>query len=225
VAATQTSIIPSLRIRVTPEQQQKLTDELDGVRDGARKAINGAINKLLPRVRTRVTNELGDLLTAKKNNIRNRITVRKSTAATLSGSVNILLRQIALVNFKNKDTRTKAARKKFGSKGSGRGVDVQIYKAGPTINFPHAFVATGKRDQAGGVGNKHIFQRVSNAAGRMAPRFPIVSLKGISLMKEFERRPDMQRRIQDFIADDLPRQLDSQVNRLLKRPKQFTPDA
>jgi hypothetical protein len=41
----------------------------------------------------------------------------------------------------------------------------------------------------------------------------------VSLMTEFENRPDMRKRVQDFIAARMDKELDSQVNRFLNRKK------
>jgi hypothetical protein len=135
--------------------------------------------------------------------------------------VNILLRQIALINFRHKEKRKKRG---WGTKKSGTGVEVQIYKSGQTVRFPHAFIATGKRDQSGGGGNRHIFQRASrgggsafNAGASLVPRFPLNSLKGISLMREFQKSPEMQARVKNRIATEMDKELASQVNRLLNR--------
>src|SRR5688572_16979853 len=124
---TRSSLIPQLRIAFDPAQTRRAGDELASVRNGLPRAINGAINRLLPKVRTQTTRELAGHVTAKPNNIRNRIFTRKSTVATLSGSVNIQRRAIALINFKHKERRKK---KGWGTAKSGTGVEVQIYKNG-----------------------------------------------------------------------------------------------
>jgi hypothetical protein len=209
---------PSMRISFDEGKLRKAEQELAGIRNGMARAISGAINKTLRSTKTQTANELYALLTAKRGNILRRIFNTPSSPQTLRGSTNIQLRQIALVNFKHKEKRKK---KKWGTAKSGTGVVVQIYKNGPGQRFPHAFIATGRRDQADGAGNKHIFQRVSNAAGKRVARFPLVSLKGVSLMKEFEKRPDMRRRVQDHVAARMDKELDSQVDFLLKRPKAF----
>src|SRR5687768_5316121 len=94
------SPIPSLRVSFDEGTMRRASEDLAGIKNGMRRAVSGAINKVVPKVRTRVTRELGAVLTVKPNNIRNRITTTKATPQKLSGSANILLRQIALVNFK-----------------------------------------------------------------------------------------------------------------------------
>lgn len=217
MAATTVQVIPQLRIAFTAESMARAQADLAGVRNGMPRAVAGAINKLLPKTRTRVTRELGSVVTAKPNNIRSRIKVSsRATPQRLSGSVDILLRQIAAINFQHKEKRKK---KGWGTKASGTGVEVKFLKNGPSLHLPHAFVATGKRDQAGGLGNRHIFQRVSGASGKLVARFPIVSIRGLSLMKVFEADVGMQRRVRDYIDGEASKELESQVNRLLKRPR------
>lgn len=220
MASPVTRTIPSLRVSFDEGTLRRGERELAGIKNGMARAISGAINKVIPKVRTRTTRELADVLTAKPNNIRNRITTTKATPQKLRGSANILLRQIALINFKHREKRKKRG---WGTTASGTGVEVQIYKQGGAQRFPHAFIAKGKRSKKGDEGNRHIFQRVSNSAGRRVKRFPLVSLKGISLMKEFEKRADMQARVQEFIAGETTKDFNSQVNRLLKRPVGFQP--
>lgn len=215
--ALRTTTIPGLRVTFEPDALRRADEDLKGVTNGLPRAQAGAINKVLPRIRTVVTNELGGVLTAKRNNILGRVRIgHKATPQKLSGSIHIQLRQIALINFKHKEKRRKRG---WGTRASGSGVTVQIYKNGAAQTFPHAFIATGRRDQSGGGGNRHIFQRVSNAAGRRVARFPVVSLKGVSLMKEYQKRPDMQARVNDRIGLETTKQLESQTDRLLKRPR------
>lgn len=216
MASPVTHTLPSLRIRFADDKVRAAEADLAGIRNGLPRAISGAINKLLKKTRTRTTQELANIVTVAPNNIRRRITKVDSTVKTLRGAVHIQLRQIALINFKFKEKRRK---KKWGTAASGTGVEVQIFKNGPAQRFPHAFVAKGRRDQKGGGGNRHIFERVRSAAGKRVARFPIVSLKGVSMMKVFESRPDAQRRVRDYIDAETPKELDSQVNYLLKRRK------
>jgi hypothetical protein len=222
MASNTTRSPAALRVRFSEASMRQAEADLVGVANGMPKAIAGAINKVLGKAKTSTVNELTNLLTAKRGNILGRVKIHRQDRATpqkLDGRVSILQRRIGLVNFKHTEKRKKRG---WGTKKSGTGVTVQIYKSGGTLSNPNAFLAVGKKDQAGGKGNKHIFEREGRFGPRPA-RFPIIRLNGVSLMTEFENRKDMQGRVRARIATEMDKELASQVNRLLGRPKAFAP--
>jgi hypothetical protein len=208
----------AVTISINQRQIDELARELTGIKNGVPKAISGAINKLLPKGRTEVVNGLADVLTAKKSAIRRmpsgkeRITIVRSSPTTLEGRIKVLTRKIGLVNFKHAVSKT-------------AGVTFQIYKGGGAVRLRHAFRAVGRN------ANKHIFQRQRRGIGKgtaggfslnpnrgFVARLPIESMQGPSLLTVYRNHPGLHTRVEKRIADELQKELDSQVSRLLKRP-------
>jgi hypothetical protein len=205
------NLIPSLRISFSEAKMRKAQAELAGIRGGVPRAISGAINKTVAKGRTLVTDELFALLTLKRKDIRGSITSRNAKPTRLQGHIKIHERPVPLAWFKVKENRKKRG---WGTKASGTGVEVQIYKTGTARKFPHAFLIASKL----GRGGKRVTERQMSGSYRV-PRQPLMFPAGVSLRMEYVKRPDIQAKVKSLLDADLDRQLDSQVNRLLNRKK------
>ena len=208
----------AVEVRFDERQLERARVELAGISNGLNKALAGAINKVLTKGRTEVVRGLSETLTAKPSRIRKtpggteRITLRKASADRLEGLIKILARPIGLINFKLKEVRKKRKGRKYGTSYPGEGVFGQIYKSGQPFRLKHAFKAIGRG------GNLHIFQRVKKG-GKYTPRQPIEALKGPSLLTVYREHPELHAQVEKRITEELGKELDSQIDRFLKRSK------
>lgn len=206
---------PALDIEIDQAMYEQLRRELRSVPDGVRKAEVGAINHTLPKGRTIIVNRLAEMLTAKKANIRQRTDVRKADREHLSGTITIMGRKIALTNFKFTDTTNRKTH-------TGHGVNVQIFRGGNTLNFPHAFVGTGANN------NRQVFQRLPGRGARVGDaahykpnvgkiKQKLESIQGESLYDVFQADPSIQRDVMNAIRSAFAEALLSQIDRFLGR--------
>lgn len=210
----------SIAVTVTVSQRQidQLQRELVGIANGVPRAITGSINKVLGKARTEVVAGLMETLAIKKKDVlrtpsgTERITVVKASKDRLEGLVRVMGRPIGLVNFQHKDLRKRRKNRRYGQSFPGEGVRVQIYRNQPPTLLRHVFKTTGRG------GNVHLFQRTMRG-GKPSPRLPIERLTGPSLLTVVRKNPQISTRVQDRIDSELQKELDSQVNRLLKRRK------
>lgn len=205
-------LIPAIEIKVSSAQMLKLETELKDIKDGVPRAIMSAINKTVSQGRTVAVRELANVLTVKTGNIRARTSVLKATRKKLFGSVTILGRRIGLINFKVKDTG-----KGKGRGRTGKGVIAQAYKNSPPERFPKAFIAMGKEN------NKHVFER-RRKDGKLAPRLPIFSRKGLSLLDVYKQTPSIQNATETKIKAIFGEKLKSATDWLLNRKNGERPE-
>lgn len=204
-----------------------MTSELTGFRNGVGRVVSGAINKLLPKGRTEVVDGLVSVLNIKRSAAlyfpkddedpkakrRERISLVKSTPTKLEGKITVLTRPIGLINFNPKEKRKKK-RRKYGTSLPGEGVTVQVYRGGGTQHFKHSFIAVGANN------NRHIFVRryAGGKVGTYRGQYPLDRRQGPSLLTVYKKHPEIDTRVQDRLDADLQKELDSQLNRILKRP-------
>lgn len=207
----------AVSVKFDSRQVERARVELAGISNGLNKALSGAINKVLTKGRTEVVRGLTEVLDIKPSAVRKtpggkeRISIQRANPGKLEGFIRILSRPIGLINFKIKEKRKKK-RRKWGASYPGEGIFGKVYKAGPAIRLKHAFIATGAS------GNKHVFQR-SKVGGGYSKRHPIESLKGPSLLTVYRENPELHQRTENRIQEELAKELDSQINRFLKRSK------
>lgn len=207
----------AVTVKFDERQVERARVELAGISNGLSKALAGAINKVLTKGRTEVVRGLSETLAVKPSRIRQtpggteRISIRRAMPSKLEGFIKILARPIGLINFKIKEKRKKKGRK-YGAVYPGEGIFGQVYKSGPAFRLKHAFIAKGRS------GNVHVFQRTRKGSKYVA-RQPIEALKGPSLLTVYREHPELHERTERRIADELAKELDSQINRFLKRSK------
>jgi hypothetical protein len=218
----------AVTISISQRQLDDLTSELTGFKNGVGRVVSGAINKLLPKGRTEVVNSLVSILAVKRSAIthfplsdadgpgakkRERISLVKANPTKLEGKITVLTRRIGLINFEVKEKRKKRGRK-YGTSLPGEGVTVRVYRGGPQQHFPHSFIAYGAHN------NRHIFLRrhAGGKVGTRAGRFPLDRRQGPSLLTVYKNHPEIDTRVQDRLDHELQKELDSQLNRILKRP-------
>jgi len=187
-------------------QLKNLRETLEGIPRAYHRAVSGAIKRTLLKVRTKVIRQLAGILTVKRKNIGKRITVQ---AYGESGTLKIVAREIGLINFSYSETKY-AKIKRDGSIATA-GITSRLYKGGPEIRYPHAFVAKGKS------GNLHIWERAMEPGGKRAGRLPIERLNGLSLYEVYAQRPALLEEATEGLREELSVQLASQIDRFLGR--------
>lgn len=212
-----------ISVKFDPRQVERARVELAGISNGLNKALSGAINKVLTKGRTEAVNGLASVLNISKRNIRysrwtdkkgereERVYLIKSAPDKLEGFIRILARPLGLINYKFKEVRKKRKGRKYGTSYPGEGIFASVYKGKP-FRLKHAFVAMGKQ------GIEHIFER-RKAGGRYAARTPIKSVKGPSLLTVYREHPELHAQVEKRITEELGKELDSQIDRFLKRSK------
>lgn len=188
-----------LIIGVDETQRKELAEVLANVRNGVPRAISGAINKVLPKARTRFVRAVGDRITVPAREVRERIAVKKASPATLEGTVTITRKPIPLIEFRARQTK----------KG---GVTVQVRKGQAREKFRDSFIAKMKS------GHEGVFRRRFKGKGRVA-RLPIDERFGPTVLGVISGAPGLLNEELAAAHEDLGRQIDSQVDRLLNRKK------
>jgi hypothetical protein len=197
--------------------------ELVSIPNGISRAVQGAVNKTLEKGRTLVKVRLFEILAVKKQSViaktpsgADRIKVLPyGQESSDGGTLRILTREIGLINFEHRILPN-------------GGIIFHLYRDGAGETDEDRSVRYFR-----GVGlsnNRHIFYR--NIA---APKFKVLDAhykknigkvrqrvhvaKGVSLLIVFRSRPTIGTEVLALFKREFPIQLDSQVDRLLKRPK------
>lgn len=180
---------------------------LSAVKNGVNRAISGAINKTTSKAGTFVKRGFVELLTAKSSALKKRLYTTKANPGKLEGSVRIQARPMGLANFQLTEDRKK---KGWGTAASGTGVKVRVRRDGPVIVLPRAFVAKLQ------YGNIHVTQRkvFGGKIGTKAGRAPLAAQYSERLGAIYETSP-LKNKTNEFLAAEFPKQLDSQISRLL----------
>ena len=185
------------RFEYSVAELAKAETALRDIKNGVPRATAGATNKTLAKAKTAVIRGLTAYLTIQRANLLRRVYVRKAGQNGQQGFLKIMGREVSLANFAVKDTRKRG----YLGEPKGSGVVGQIVR-GTTVVFDGDFIAQGK------FGNVQAFHRMTKA------RLPIEADYSSSLFKLFTRSP-VKAQVEQLVADDLPKQLDSQIDRLL----------
>lgn len=193
-------------IRVSTAQQSELDSALEGIRNGVNRAISAAINAATRKGRDFARKTVRRALalldpTALDARFRN----KRATPSRLAGDIWISGRSVALTQFEVRDTRNP---KGWGTAASGQGVFLKTFETQGEQQFPHAFVATGKQFGTA------VFQRQRRGAGTWRDRRKLTRMPAVPTSEIFEKT-GLVSALQGMLEEELPRQLDAQVNRLL----------
>lgn len=223
-----------LTIGVSPAQFAELERELVGIKDGVKKALAGAINKVTAKATTRVKREIKKRVSLKMSSISEAVKTVKTSAKSdpIVGKIRLSDSPRPLIDFPNRRLK--------------KGYSVRI-RPGKPSKFPRAFAATMKS------GHRGLFGRVKGTdvkpktkplvwygeggvrqvthltvAGYKPPkiggsgyvsRLPIKELFGPSITAIYANTPGLIEREIETIQLDLRGELLSQVDRFLKRAK------
>ena len=171
---------------------------LSAIKNGLPRATTAAINKTIAKARTAALRGLTQYLTVRRPVLDKRISIRKATVGRPEATLRVLGREIGLINFKARDTR------KPGKRG-GQGVVYEIIRGQPVGPGDNDFFIAKSPS-----GNRHVWERAYGA-----PRLPISVQYSPSLYSIYTRGP-VKGQVETLVQQDLPRQLDSQIDRFLR---------
>lgn len=186
-----------------------------------------ALNKTLAKVRTQVKLVVKQKVNIPARYINDNNVIRTVTANknTLSGAIRVSRKPIPLIEYgatqtKNGVTlsreihsRTKLDKK--GTKGiagyaakrnASGGVNVKVQRDGGVEHHPHFFIAMTRSGHIG------VFRR------RTPKRHPIDQMYGPAVVGVLAGVPSMLEKLQQFAADDLGKQVASQIQRFTANP-------
>ena len=194
-----------IQVTVSPEQRAKLAEDLADIRNGVPRAVSAAVNRTLSTGRSRIVKRIRAEVAIKAKDAREAIRLRKATAAKPEGFIVISKKPIPLYDF--------------GAKQGKGGVTVKVRKAGGRETLKGTFIA---KMRSGHVG---VFERklTGGPGSKRVKRLPIRERFGPSLLVVFEGAPGVAAEEIAALGDVLQKNLDSQVNRLLNRPKSPPP--
>jgi hypothetical protein len=184
----------------TDDAKERYLDALlDGIANGVPRVISGAINKVLPRARTGFARAVRERITLAYGAVLERIAIRRATVQDLAGLIIITRKGVPLSEYK--------ARWSLRS-----GVTVQVRKGAAAERFPESFTRTLSS------GHKGVFRR-RFVGGKRVPRLPIDQRYGPTVEGVVEGAPGLLEEQVELASEDLDRQIESQVDRLLVRGK------
>jgi len=187
---------PQSSFDVQYDQQDlwRLHKQLLHVPGGYERALKGAINKTLRKMRTEITRTLSNQSGIKQKAIRDQMQMLKPTRSYLKGRVVFGDERIPLIDL--------------GARQTQKGVTFQS-EGGERDLIPSAFVTTLGA-------HKGVFKRKSAGDG-MVGRLPIYELFGPSVTGMFSQAPRVRRDVQEDAGDYLDHYTEQEVNRLLER--------
>lgn len=200
---------------------KSLNRALDGIKDGAPKALRGAVNKTLKGVVTDWSREVGSIINLPQKRIKKDIRIaKKASLHDVSGRVTTSGKPVNLIEFQATQLK--------------KGVKVRVLKGGARELIEGAFMATVS-DPDGGV-HKLVFWRkkTSDNASYIGTkkrkpwreygalpreyRLPIQAKWGPRI-QDYAGRDDVLQNVEGKGRDRLKKELASQTDRLLQRQK------
>lgn len=211
-------------LEADPVSIARAKEELRAMPGAFAKAVPAAVNKTLDRAKTMTVRQLAEILAVKSQQVirytpggTERIRVVPYGQETADGgTLRIMKRPIGAMNFQT--------RKVAG------GVSLQIFRDEGARTIQGAFFGTGLSN------NKHVFTRVPGRgkyrqkAAHYGPnigrlRQHVSAEKPISLFTVYRMRPQLGQATVAFMSSEFPKQMESQVDRFLKRSKTERVDA
>lgn len=203
--------------------------DLAGMPGAIDRALTAAVNKAVIQGRTIVVDGVFAVLNTKRKAILDRVHVRKARKGNPVAKVIAGKNRIGLANFGARDTTDRSTH-------TGQGVFVQIFKSGGQKNYARAFIANYR-------GNKEVVQRKEGTAlvstgrrtwygssikksigtGTLVGRLPLIQKVGPSPAEVLREQPKVEQESRAKIAAVLREQVLSQVDRVLKRSRQYRP--
>jgi len=187
-----------VKVTVKQEQIDAVYALLDGIKNGAERAIRTSLNRTLDGAVTLTAKKIGQKVTLKASMIKDHITKERATNYALGAAMRMQSRRMPLAAF---STTPSAANFQIGDKGNG--VLVKVWKDRPSVRFRHAFFAIMPNGYIG------LFNR------RDSRRLPIDELVGPYLGSVYEETPGLAQEVEQTSAERLLRELESQTNYLL----------
>jgi len=216
-----------INIRVDSDDLQRLQRDLRNIRNGAPRALKGAVNRTLTGVKTDMARETQKVLNLKQKRIKKDISVvKKATTSDFSGRVSSKGQPVNLIQF--------------GAREKKRGVSVKVLRSEPRKTIPGAFTFMAKYKEKGSglrkinllvgwrekteknaqyLGTKK--KRMPDEAYATLPeryRYPVEALHGPRI-QDIMSRPEVMQPVKGKAQVRVKKDLASQVDRLLDRQK------
>lgn len=192
------SVIPQV---VIPQGEiDRAVRRLDGIKNGAGKAVSGAMNDLMKTARTQLARQVTQRVVLPYGRVLDQVKITRATPELLLASLKVDdKRRPGLMNYGAKATKR-------------RGVTYRISKTGGRKRIPDAFIARGKAK--GATNNDGMALRVFKRAGRK--RKPLIDIKGPSLNAVITKN-EIDQTAAEVLRRELPRRVDARVNLLIER--------
>lgn len=193
-------------------------DDLREIPNGLPRAMSGAINKTLPKLRTLLIGDVREQIDIKAGDVRDRMRIERASPSKLSGAVVIDRKAIPLIDFKARQGKkgvTVSVRK--GQRELLRGTFIATMKSGHVGVFERKSRVPGSN-----VKPRRLIIRDEHGRRKQTSELPIQERFGPTPLAVIERTPGLLEKRVDATQEDLSVQLASQVDRLLSRRK---PDA
>ena len=208
-------LLPTVSIQLDRQSAIDLQATLGGIKNGARKAITVGINKTLTTGRSIVVKRLAAEIELKQRQIRETIAIKKANFSTLEGRLVVTKAKLSLMDFK---PIPKVPGRNKGKGAKGGGVSVKTRKGKPREMLKGTFIA---RMKSGHVGVYERRRMGGKGVGKRHARLPIQERFGPTPAGVLAKAPGVIQSVMNEVAPVLQKNILSQVDRLLKRPKSF----
>jgi len=206
-----------VNIRVDQSDLRETVRALDGIRNGAPRAIKSAVNRTLQGVKTSMARETQKVIALPQRRIKKDIHIAKRASMNdFSGRVTSKGQPVSLHSFKAKQKK--------------RGVSVRVLKSEGRKTIRGAFIAKGKHgnmmvfwrektaENAGQIGSKKKKPWMEYAALPERYKYPVEALHGPRI-QDITSRPEVIGAVEETGRQRLKKELASQVDRLLDRQR------
>jgi len=166
---------------------------LSHIKNGAPRAINGALNRTIDGVRTDIVTQVKNTYDIKPGKVRKLLKVTHSQIGTLQASIRAKGSKIPLIQFR-------VTPNKPGQQAPGTVLRASVKQSGGKP-IPDAFVASAN-------GRVGVFERVGKS------RNPIKELYGPAIPQMISE-PSIQKYVLDGAEDRFKKRTDHEINRLL----------
>ena len=216
----------NINISVDRSDLREVIRALDGIRNGAPRALKGAVNRTLQGVKTSMARETSKVLALPQRRIKKDIHIAKrASTSDFSGRVTSKGQPVSLHSF--------------GAREKKRGVSVKVLKSEGRKTIEGAFIfmakytekKTGKKkinlmvgwrektaENAGQIGSKKRKPWMEYAALPPRYRYPVEALHGPRI-QDITSRPEVIGAVEEAGRERLKKELASQVDRLLDRQR------
>jgi len=188
-------MINIVNTKLSNRQIRKATRKLATIKNGAPRAINAAINRTLPSARKNTSVKIREHYNVKAGDIKDTMSLKKSTTRTLTGKLNSEGSPLPLINFNVSPKKPPKRAPKI--------LKAAVLKGGSKKGIPNTFTAKMKSGHIG------VFERTSKASlpieEKYAPSVP-------SMMNRDSIRKDVQKEANKT----LKKRLNHEIKRLTK---------
>lgn len=199
------AVVPE--IIIDQAQLDRVQANLAGIKNGARKAVAGAINDVLLTSRTNLARGVRDKVVVKYGRVLRQIKLNRATPENIAASIRI-------------DDKDRPGLKSFGARQTRSGVTYRISKTGGRKKIASAFEARGRPPRgsvgisAAGIDDSSRAIRIFRRAGKK--RLPLLDLKGPSVNRVIKKN-DIDADVANQMRTKLPGRIDARMSVMIER--------